>query len=108
NTGGNGSGRATSPDGDMPVIEASGTPRQIGEIVGEATREGIRAHLELFPPPTHTKQWRQRRDTLLTTLFHIAPQSLEELQATAEAAGVDLDPLLYLNCEPQYGYVESD
>jgi len=93
---------------EMVLIEAAGTPRAIGQITGEATREGIRTHLALFPPHNKTAAWSRRRGTLVNTLYRLAPQCLEELQATAEAAGVDFDDLLYLNSEPQYGLTETD
>ena len=34
----------------MKVIEVSGSPREIGNLTGEALREEIREHLALFPP----------------------------------------------------------
>jgi len=88
----------------MTVVEARGTPRQIGHTTGEALREQIQQRLELNPPPrTEAPDWPRRRDTIRQAMHRLMPLTLAELDATAEAADVDPDRLLYINVEAQFG-----
>ncbi|HEX7010590.1 MAG TPA: hypothetical protein VF184_11440, partial [Phycisphaeraceae bacterium] len=83
-----GGGNGAAIPQEIPVIEAAGTPSQIGWITGQAMREGIRTHLQYFPPPPRGRNWPRRRDALIDTLSRLAPQSLEEMQAIADGAAV--------------------
>lgn len=80
----------------MRVIECSGSPSQIGEATGEALRDEIREHIELFP----MRQWdafRLRLPVFLSALRQHIPHVLEEMSATARGAGVDEEQVLRLN-----------
>lgn len=79
----------------IEMIDISGSPREIGRIRGDITGDAIRSRVEKYLKT-------QQRDIPLETLkFYaqpgvdrvreIAPHWLEELEATAETAGVDPD-----------------
>ncbi|MBT3343396.1 MAG: hypothetical protein HN712_24895 [Gemmatimonadetes bacterium] len=80
----------------MQFIECGGTPRQIGEATGEALRQDIAEHLELFPLHRST-EFRARLPLFLTTLRRHLPAVVEEIRATARAANVDEVDLFALN-----------
>lgn len=80
----------------MRLIECSGTPRQIGQATGEALREEIAEHLELFPPP-RSNEFRARLPLFVATLQRRLPAVMEEMRATARAANVDEIDLFALN-----------
>lgn len=83
----------------MKLVEVSGTPREIGRATGEALREEIRIHLDkpysriapealaVFLPP------------FIETTRRYLPAVLEELDGTAEGAGVSREEIYSLNCE---------
>jgi hypothetical protein len=80
----------------MRVIECSGNPRQIGQATGEALRDEIAEHIELFP----MRAWEEfttRLPGFLATLTRLAPDVLLEMRATARGAGVDECEILRLN-----------
>lgn len=85
----------------MQLVEASGTPRQIGHATGEALREEIRRHIELYPPLQNREEWERRLPTFLDALRRHVPAVLEEMEATAEGAALDRDLILALNL-PMY------
>jgi len=85
----------------MNIIEVSGNPGEVGRCTGEALREEIRAHLEMFPPRSDLKSWQHRLPTFLATLRRYLPDVLEEIEGTAEGADVPLDDILRLNL-PMY------
>ncbi len=85
----------------MRIIEATGDPRSIGRCTGEALRDQIAAHIELFPPIPDRRAWDRRLPTFLETLRRHLPAVLEEMQGTAEGANVPLENVLALNL-PMY------
>ncbi len=85
----------------MRIIEASGNPRVIGRCTGEALREDIRLHLEMYPPSSDRKSWEHRLPAFLATLKRYLPDVLDEMEGTAEGADVPLDDILRLNL-PMY------
>ncbi len=80
----------------MRLIQCSGTPRQIGEATGEALREEIAEHLELFPLQ-RSAEFRARLPLFLRTLQRHLPAVVEEIRATARGANVDEVDLFALN-----------
>ena len=85
----------------MQVVEACGDPRAIGQRTGEALREEIQAHVELFPQGSDSASWERRLLTFLETLRQYLPDVLEEMEGTAEGANVPLDSIYRLNL-PEY------
>ena len=85
----------------MKVIEVSGSPREIGNLTGEALREEIREHLALFPPKIDSAVWSQRFPRFLETLKTHLPAVLAELEGTAVGANIPLDTIFQLNL-PMY------
>ena len=85
----------------MKLVEAAGDARTIGRATGEALRDEIHAHLELYPPKTDTEGWKQRLPVVLETLNRFLPQVLEEMHGTAEGADVPVEQIYGLNV-PMY------
>ncbi len=85
----------------MKVIEVSGSPREIGNLTGEALRDEIREHLALFPPNIDRAVWAQRFPRFLETLKTHLPAVLAELEGTAAGADLPLDTIFQLNL-PMY------
>jgi isopenicillin-N N-acyltransferase-like protein len=87
-----------------PLIDASGTNREIGRAVGEAAREQVQRAVGFMTE--HSQWWagvpiEQARELALR-LLPLAEQrfasQIEELEGTAEGAGVQFADLLVLNC----------
>ena len=85
----------------MKIIEVSGSPREIGNLTGEALREEIHEHLALFPPNIDSAVWAQRFPRFLETLKTHLPAVLAELEGTAAGADLPLDTIFQLNL-PMY------
>ena len=85
----------------MKVIEISGSPREIGNLTGEALREDIREHLSLFPPNIDSAVWAQRFPRFLETLKTRLPAVLAEIEGMAAGADLPLDTIFQLNL-PMY------
>ena len=86
----------------MDIVEVFGDPRTIGRSTGEATREQIRKHLEMFPANRRDQgAWEKRLPAFLDTLRQYLPDVLEEMEGTAEGADIPLDQILQLNL-PMY------
>jgi isopenicillin-N N-acyltransferase-like protein len=90
-----------------PEITVSGAPQELGRQVGEATREQVRGFCEIaFDRVLKTVQIsRQRVCDIARESRNFAkkyrPDLIEELQGTAEAAGVGLDELMLLQVRNQ-------
>lgn len=90
-----------------PEFVASGSPRELGRQIGEATRDQIRAFCEVaFDRAARTVQVsRQRASEIAQESLGFAqryrPDLIEELQGTADAAGVTLDDLMLLQVRNQ-------
>lgn len=85
----------------MKIVEASGSPREIGYLTGEALREEIREHLALFPPNIDGAVWAQRFPRFLEALKTYLPAVLAEIEGTAAGADISLDTIFQLNL-PMY------
>jgi isopenicillin-N N-acyltransferase-like protein len=98
---------STRPAGRYREIEVSGTPREIGRQIGEAAREEILGFLDVA---------RRRIDEMMSVscdealnvardcipfAADYAPHLLEELQGTAEAAGISLEEVMLLQVRNQ-------
>ena len=81
----------------MKIIEVSGSPREIGNLTGEALREEIREHLSLFPPNIDNTVWAQRFPRFLETLKTYLPAVLAEIEGTA--VGADHPPRCHFPTE---------
>lgn len=88
----------------FPLIEVSGTYREIGRGVGEAARERVRrsvayyeAHIEWLAGLSFSAA-EERAIGLLPFAERELPQHVEELRGVAEGAGVPFEKLLVLNC----------
>ena len=88
----------------LPLIEVSGTHREIGRQVGEAASDRIRRSLAYYEDNI---EWlagmsfpaaEQRALGLLPFAQRALPQYVEELAGMAEGAGVSFERLLVLNC----------
>ena len=90
-----------------PEFSVTGTPKQLGRQIGEATRDQIRAFCEIaYDRVSKTVQIsRDRAYDIARQSRRFAedyrPDLIEELQGTAEAAGVTLDDLMLLQVRNQ-------
>jgi len=91
---------------EMPVLELKGTPRQIGQLHGEALRGTIHEHIErtkaFFEENTKKNPDLVLDEFLAETDFLKAihkwtPDLLEELEGIAEGAAVDFNSIYALN-----------
>ena len=80
----------------MKVVQCAGTPGQIGAASGEALREEIRQHIEVFPM-RQWEEWKGRKPLFIEALKRYLPHVLEEMEATARGADVAVDEILRLN-----------
>jgi len=85
----------------MKIVEVSGDARAIGRGTGEALRDEIARHIEMFPPIPNAEAWEARAPTFVNTLRAQLPAILEEMEGTAEGADQPLDQILALNL-PMY------
>lgn len=81
----------------MQLIEVQGDARTIGRQVGEATRDEIARHIELYPPAVDWPEWERRRDRFLPAVQRLLPRVFDEMVGTAEGANIDFDAILQLN-----------
>ena len=81
----------------MKIIEASGSGREVGRITGEALREEIHYHVELYPPEVSDEEWERRFARFLPVLERHLPEVLEEMAGTAEGADIPLETIYKLN-----------
>ncbi|MCH2203850.1 MAG: C45 family peptidase [Fuerstiella sp.] len=90
-----------------PEFAVNGAPKQLGQQIGEATREQIRGFCEVaYERVCKTVQIsRDRAFDIARGSLRFAreyrPDLVEELQGTAEAAGVTLDDLMLLQVRNQ-------
>jgi isopenicillin-N N-acyltransferase-like protein len=90
-----------------PHIEVSGTPRKLGEQLGEATREQIRGFAAIAVERVNKTVPVSRARALEVAracIPHVrayAPDLLEELEGVAAGSGLDLDELMLLQIRNQ-------
>lgn len=91
---------------DMPIILLEGSPRQRGQIHGEALKSGIHEHIELtkdfMAENLEIKPQDSTADFLNNTNFMPAierwtPSLVDEMKGMAEGAGADFREILMLN-----------
>lgn len=88
-------------------IEVSGTPRALGRQIGEAAREEIRGFCDVALDRVNKTVPISRAAALKVASASIpyaadySPDMLDELQGTAEAAGVSLEDLMLLQVRNQ-------
>ena len=91
-----------------PEIEVSGAPRELGRQIGEAAREQTRGFCEVALErvnKTVTVSRERAYEIAHQSAEHARdyrPDLLEELEGTAEAAGVTLDDLMLLQVRNQF------
>lgn len=88
-------------------IEVSGPPKELGRQIGEAAREETRGFCEIALARVNktVRISRERAIGIARQSLEFAeryrPDLIEELQGTAEAAGVSLDDLMLLQVRNQ-------
>lgn len=87
----------------IPVIEASGTHRQVGQQIGEQLKSQIQEILEkqrqILPSGVSWEELLRHSQDYLTTSREVFPQYLEELEGIAEASESSFDELFLSLCE---------
>ncbi len=88
---------------ELPVLRLTGTPRKRGRIHGEALREKIREHLELWKadngawtkldPDAYLTEFIEK-NRFVPAIKKWTPDLFEEVEGLAEASGVDLKTML--------------
>ncbi len=97
---------ATTPQ-RYPEISVSGTPRELGRQIGEAAREMIRAFCDIALQRINltANVTREQSHAVAASCLDIARRYnsplLDELEGTAEAAGVELIDLMLLQVRNQ-------
>jgi len=81
----------------MKIVEVSGDARTVGRQTGEALREEIALHMEMYPPFGDREAFLARKPAFMDTLERYLPAVLEELEGTAEGANQPFDDILALN-----------
>ncbi len=86
------------------VIEASGTPREVGRQIGEAARDlvarGLAAYEERFPALAGCtfSEAVERARAYLRPAEDYVPQAVEQIRGLAEGANVPFERVFALNC----------
>jgi isopenicillin-N N-acyltransferase-like protein len=95
-------------DGALPYIEATGTHREVGRQIGEASRDivvrGLDAYEERFPVLAgfSLAEAVERARAYLAPAADYVPQAVEQLRGLAEGAGVPFERLFALNCSEEF------
>lgn len=97
----------------FPVVEAKGTPFEIGDALGQALRHQIHTGIE------RRQEWfddlkaiglanqRERLDGFAAAIDKHYPDILDELRGLAHGAALPLDDILVLNCQVELGAMKS-
>jgi len=95
----------------FPVLEVSGTPRDMGRQLGEAMRDEVHGLIEIIVerinkgrpgrPPFTYEQGLEVAASSIAPAEVYAPHMVEELRGLAEAAGVSLEQLMLINVRNQ-------
>ncbi|HKJ38832.1 MAG TPA: C45 family peptidase [Anaerolineales bacterium] len=87
----------------IPMIEARGTHREVGQKIGQACQAGIRDTLaglrDDLPTGVTWEQMLQQSTRYLEFSRQVYPQYVEELEGIAEGAGVPFDEVFLSMCE---------
>jgi len=83
----------------MKIVEAQGSPHDIGASVGEALAEEIRIHIEWRKSAGYAMDdaWWGNLPAFLGTLKRYSPRLLEEMESTARGAGVPVEEIYFIN-----------
>ena len=89
----------------IPIIEAKGTHRQVGQQIGEQVRTHLREIIaslhqpQNMPPGVTWKEMLQQAQLCLSHSRAVYPQYVEELEGIAEGAGLPFDEFFLGICE---------
>lgn len=79
----------------IPTIDCNGTPRAMGRQYGEAVRDAIRYHLDVWYGKTGLLYAHIAFASATCALLERkAPDVLEEMEGLAEESGIDIDILI--------------
>ena len=102
---------ASIPDTRFPVLEVSGTPREMGRQLGEAMRDELRGLIEIIVerinkgrPGRLAFTYEQGLEVAAASVAPAeayAPHLVEELRGVAEAGGVSLEQVMLINVRNQ-------
>ena len=91
------------PNHPIPIIEARGTHREVGQQIGTQCKPQIERMMDLLrKSPPKDKTWEMTIAESKLFLAHsqaIYPQYVEELQGIAEGSGIPFDELFVSMCE---------
>ncbi len=97
----------------FPVVEAHGTPHEIGKAIGAMTKDRIHKGIEL------RREWFEdlkkfaladranRIDNFAAAIEKFHPDVIAEMKGMAEGAGLPLDDILVLNMQAELGALKS-
>jgi isopenicillin-N N-acyltransferase-like protein len=87
----------------IPVIKASGTHREVGQVIGQRMKPQIESMVaqmrESLPPSVRWEGMVQKAQLCLTYARVIYPQFVEELEGVAEGAASSFDEIFLGMCE---------
>jgi hypothetical protein len=87
----------------IPIIEVSGTHRQVGHAIGEALRPTIQRLIEegrsTLPAGISRNALTQTASLCLTHTRSVYPHYVEELEGIADAAAVPFEEVFLSHCE---------
>ena len=91
------------PNTPLPLIEARGTHREVGQQIGRQSRERLQGmfaelHKDLPKGITWSSMLEQSR-LYLEPSRKVYPQYIEELEGIAEGAGIPFEDVFLLICE---------
>jgi len=100
------------PEGGYPLVEASGSHREIGRTIGAVMNEQINGLLELSPDFKSSVDYLkgEGRETVQRMLNHTEthfPQYVDELQGMAESLDVPFMSLFAFNCRSEIDVLTS-
>ncbi|MFH1754733.1 MAG: C45 family peptidase [Candidatus Latescibacterota bacterium] len=100
------------PEKGYPLVEASGSHRDIGRTIGAAMKEQILGLLDLSPDYAQSVAYANGngRGTVRKMLDHTQahfPQLIEELEGMAESLGVPFASLFAFNCRSEIDVLTS-
>ena len=91
------------PNTPLPIIEARGTHREVGQQIGTQCKEGLQGILaELHNDLPKGATWSAMLEQSKAYLTHsraVYPQYIEELEGIAEGAGIPFEDVFLLMCE---------
>lgn len=91
----------------MKTVECQGSPRDIGHATGESLRQEIRLQLQRHPGVSR-EAFEQRGNAKLAALRACVPHLLDEMNAMADAAGVERVDLYRANLQLWDNRLDAD